>query len=145
MQQEQEGMQEFYPGTSRRRKTYSKPADVVTDDPTEILDLGKAKLVLVNGQPQELYPLGAVARALNRQPVTVRKWESEGVIPRSPFILPSHDPRGQRRLYSKDQIMALRRVAEEEGLLSPNANGKWKSIEETDFRSKALRVFTERQ
>jgi hypothetical protein len=98
-------------------------------------------MVLVNGQPQELYPLGAVARALNRQPVTVRKWESEGVIPRSPFILPSRDPRGQRRLYSKEHIMALRRAADEEGLLTPSANGKWKSIEETNFRERALKVF----
>lgn len=135
-------MDEYYPGSKRTKKAYDgKPADVVTDDPTEVLDLGKPKMVLVNGQPQELYPLGAVARALNRQPVTVRKWESEGVIPRSPFILPSRDPRGQRRLYSRDHIMGLRRVAEEEGLLNHNGNGKWKSIEETNFKDKALQVF----
>lgn len=134
-------MDEYYPGSKKSKKEYTgqeqKPP--VDDIP---LDLGKAKLVLVNGQPKELYPLGAVARALNRQPVTVRKWESEGIIPVSPFILPSHDPRGQRRLYSKEHIMGLRQAAEEEGVLQPNANGKWKSIEETRFRSKAMKVFT---
>ncbi len=135
-------MQEYYPGSKKPKREYTGKEQATTEPEPEQLDLGKAKVFLVNGQPKELYPLGAIARALNRQPVTVRKWESEGVIPVSPFILPSHDPRGQRRMYSIEHIMGLRKAAEEEGVLHPNANGKWKSIEETHFRSKAMKVFT---
>jgi hypothetical protein len=134
-------MTEFYPGSRKQRKSYEEPEKLVPQDEAEDFDLGKPKIFLVNGQPAELFTLGVVARALNRQPVTVRKWESEGIIPRSPFVLPSHDPRGQRRLYTRAQIEALRTVAEEEGVLSPNANGKWKSIETTSFREKAIRAF----
>lgn len=132
-------MTEYYPGSTRRKKAYE---GVIPETPVqEQLDLGKSRLFLVGGQPTELYPLGAVARALNRQPVTVRKWESEGVIPRSPYMMPSHDPRGQRRLYTRQQIEALRTVAQEEGVLEPNANGKWKSIDSTKFREKALKAW----
>lgn len=133
-------MNEYYPGTSRRKKVYEK-LQPQKPEYEEDLDLGKPKIFLVDGQPQELFPLGAVARALNRRSVTIRKWETEGIIPRSPFIMPSHDPRGQRRLYTRAQIEALRTVAQEEGLLEPNSNGKWKSIESTQFREKALRAF----
>lgn len=134
-------MVDFYPGSRRQKKFYEETEKPVLKDETENFDLGKPKIFLVNGKPTELFTLGVVARALNRQPVTMRKWESEGIIPRSPFVLPSHDPRGQRRLYTRSQIEALRTVAEEEGVLSPNANGKWKAIETTSFREKAIRAF----
>lgn len=135
-------MTEFYPGSKKKKKDYDNSPKIMQPPPVEELNLGKPRTFLVNGQPLELFPLGAVARALNRQPVTVRKWESEGVIPSSPYKLPSHDPRGQRRLYSREQIESLRKIADEEGILHPNANGKWKAIESTDFREKALKAFT---
>jgi hypothetical protein len=134
-------MVDFYPGSKKQKKSYEANEKLLPENEAQDFDLGKSKIFLVNGQPTELFTLGAVARALNRQPVTVRKWESEGIIPRSPFVLPSHDPRGQRRLYTRAQIEALRTVAEEEGVLSPNANGKWKAIETTSFREKAIRAF----
>lgn len=132
--------QERYPGSKRAKKDY-QDADAPGFPPAEELDLGRSKVFLVNNTPTELFPLGAVARALNRKPVTVRKWESEGVIPRSPFMMPSHDPRGRRRLYTRDQIESLRTVALEEGVLEPNANGKWKAIDSTRFREKALEAW----
>jgi hypothetical protein len=69
--------------------------------------------------------------------------EQEGVIPRATMMLPSHDERGTRRLYTYEQIMALRQAAEEEGVLCPNSNGKWKAIEKTKFKEKALKAFKE--
>lgn len=135
-------MTEFYPGSKRQKRSYEgQNKEMVAKDPVEDLYLGKPKTFLLNGQPVELYPLGALARALNRSTVTVRKWEQEGILPTSPYIMPSHDPRGQRRLYTREQIESLRTVAEEEGLLEPNARGKWKSIEQTQFRDRALQVF----
>lgn len=132
---------DFYPGSKKSRKEYDSPPKIKEDQ--EELELGKPKVFLVNGQPQELYPLGALAIALNRKPVTIRKLEQDGIIPKASLILPSNDPRGQRRLYTRAQIEALRTVAAEEGVLEPNSNGKWKAIEGTKFREKALIAFKE--
>jgi hypothetical protein len=134
-------MTELYPGSKKQRKDYENSPPPVVDD--NELDFGAAKTYLVGGKNVQLYNLGALANAMNRKPVTVRKMEQEGIIPRAPLILPSHDERGQRRLYTKAHIDGLRMIAHEEGVLSPNANGKWKSIESTDFRDKALKLFKE--
>lgn len=136
-------MEDFYPGSKRTRKIYDDADPNISDLPQEDLqlDLGRSKNYLVGNKLVELFPIGAVARALNRKPVTVRKWESDGIIPNSPYMMKSRDSRGQRRLYSREQIEALRRVAEEEGVLTPSAGGKWKPIEQTDFRAKALKAF----
>lgn len=136
-------MEEYYPGSKKTRKDHNKNTQSLDQDTTEVLDLAGGKTFLVAGNPKELFPLGTLARALNRSPVTIRKLEKEGVIPRATMILPSHDERGQRRLYTKEQIEGLRLAAQQEGVLEPNANGKWKAIETTDFRSKALQVFKE--
>lgn len=133
-------MTDFYPGSNRKVKQYNSAVyqPVVEEEP---LDLGKPQIFLSGGQPIELFGVGALAKALNRQSVTIRKWETENVIPISPFVSKSKDPRGQRRLYTKAQIEGLRDAAREEGLLEPNAKGKWRAIENTDFRKKAIRVF----
>jgi hypothetical protein len=135
-------LNQYYPGSSRKIKHY----DDLPEDPdadSELLDIGKGRTFLVEGRPRELYTLGALAKALNRASVTIRKMEQEGVIPQATLKLPSHDERGTRRLYTTEQILGLRQAAEEEGILFPNANGKWKSIEGTSFREKALKVFRE--
>jgi len=136
-------MNEFYPGSKKERKDYSQATQDVGQDTVEDVDLGKPKTYLVNGQPVELYPLGSVAKALNRASVTVRKLEREGIIPNATMKLPSHDERGTRRLYTYEQIMGLRKAAQEEGVLNPSDNGKWKAIEGTQFREKALKAFRE--
>jgi len=137
-------MTEFYPGSSKRRRNYEDQAGKAEDENSlEDFDLGKSKTYLLNNQRVELYPLGSLAAALNRAPVTIRKLEKEGIIPKATMILPSHDERGTRRLYTREQIAGLRKAAEEEGVLCPSPNGKWRAIEETNFREKALSVFKE--
>ena len=131
----------FYPGSSRKRKEYDDEPEVIPIEEEEPLDLGKPKYYLVNNQPTALYKIGAVAKALNRKPVTIRRWETEGIIPNSPYKMPSHDDRGQRRLYTLGQIEALRTIAQEEGLLYPSAGGQWKKIEQTAFKEKARKAF----
>ena len=132
----------WYPGSNRKKKDYTEHVTEPVKAPLEELsELGKPHYYLVDNTPTALYKIGDVARALNRSPVTIRKWESEGTIPVSPYKMPSHDERGQRRLYTKDQILALRRVAYEEGVLHPGPGGKWKSIESTAFKIKAKKAF----
>jgi hypothetical protein len=133
----------YYPGSSRKVRQYDTDYTGDLEKDTEPLQLGKARTYLVEGKPKQLYPMGALARALNRAQVTVRKLEQEGIIPQATLKLPSHDERGTRRLYTYEQIMGLRQAAEEEGVLCPNPNGKWKAIEGTQFREKALKVFRE--
>jgi DNA-binding transcriptional MerR regulator len=74
----------------------------------------------------KLYPISKVAQALTdagipRDTQTVRKWEVRGVIPRALFRF------GGKRLYSKEQIDTIVRVAVECNLR------QGLSIAETDF------------
>lgn len=130
----------FYPGSSRRRKAHvDEPEPVVVQEDEFIL--GKSKTFLVQGQPVEFYYIGDVARALNREAVTIRKMENHGDLPLSPYMSPGIDDRGKRRLYTKQQIEALRRIAQEEGVLYPSAKGKWKPIAQTNFTQKVKEAF----
>lgn len=135
-------MNEYYPGSKQKVKTYGpdyKPPLQEEDD----LELASGKEFSVNGTKTLLYTVGAVAMALNRKSGTIRKWETEGVIPTATYIQPSDSPRGQRRLYTAEQIRGLKKLAAEEGLLYPNANGKWAAVESTQFKAKALQLFRE--
>lgn len=64
--------------------------------------LPKYKTTVINGEEVKLYYIGEVARRLCRTPVTVRKWESEGIIPKAWF----NDKNG-RRLYTEEQVRLL--------------------------------------
>lgn len=135
------GMTITYPGSKMKQKSYGpnyKPPPLPDDT---VVDLGDPKQYLVRGVETDLYQMSSLSAALNRQPVTIRKWEADGVIPQPTYLVGSHDARAKRRLYTKDQLLGLRRIAEEEGILYPNANGKWKPVEQTDFRRKALELF----
>lgn len=131
-----------YPGSKKPIKTFdsttSGPATQTVTDP-----LGEGKKMRVGGTELEFFTIGDLARILNRKAVTIRKWETDGVIPKAVYILPSRidDRRGVRRLYSRAQIEGLALIAQEEGVLQPNANGKWKAIEETEFRQRAYELF----
>lgn len=70
----------------------------------------------VKGVPQEFFRIGALAAALGRQTVTIRKWERLGIIPKADYQtkppvlkrsdrppLPGKAVRG-KRLYSRAQI-----------------------------------------
>lgn len=72
------------------------------------------KEYVVNGVVRKFYTIGALAKALGKQPVTLRAWESKGWIPAAGFRTPT--PRGPqvpgkqvkgRRLYSQDQVVFL--------------------------------------
>lgn len=132
---------EWYPGSTRKRKQYSEP-EPVKPPIGDLPELGKPHYYLVNNVPTALYKIGSVARALNRASVTIRKWEQEGVIPVSPYKMPSRDERGHRRLYSREQIESLRQIAYDEGVLHPSEGGKWKHIANTNFKERAAKAFS---
>jgi hypothetical protein len=134
-------MQGYYPGSKKPLKSYGK--DYKPPEAAKDIDLGKPKKLGVSGKIVDFYTVGTLAFALNRRTVTIRKWETEGIIPKASFILPSSDTRGQRRLYTEAQILGLRELARQEGLLNPSSGGKWASVEKTEFKSRAFTLFKE--
>jgi hypothetical protein len=91
------------------------------------------------GVPTEFFTIGALGTALgNRSPNTLRAWEKEGILPKSVFKKPSSDPRGVRRMYSRDMVEGLIRIAKEEGVLWPH---KGQKLSRTRFTEKAVTLF----
>lgn len=125
---------EFYPGTTKQITVNKrrKAKDLSTWD-------AKPQVFKVAGVDREFFTIGNLAQALGRRPVTVRAWESKGVIPKATFRRPSEDPRGTRRLYTREQIEGIVRIAEEEGLLK----GDNRSITQTDFSRRVIALFKE--
>lgn len=91
----------------------------VGDRPAEpvLADWGKPITYKVNGIDTEFYTVGQVAKALNRSPVTIRKWERLGWIPIAAFRSPARQKVKSHRLYTRAQLEAMVRIAWEEGLM----------------------------
>jgi hypothetical protein len=86
---------------------------------------------------REFFTVGQLAAALGRRSVTIRKWEREGIIPAPTFNAESSDPRGRRRLYGREQVEGIVRIAAEEGILdSPKA-----AITKTRFTERVSELF----
>lgn len=136
-------MEEFYPGSKQKVKNYSGTVDSASGIFSTHVDFSTPKIFTVGGREVEFFTIGDLARGLNRKPVTLRKWEAEGIIPKARAMAPSSDKRGKRRLYTKGQILGLVQIASEEGILQPTARGQWKSIEDTNFRTRAIQLFKE--
>lgn len=132
---------EFYPGSNRPiiRHPNRVPDPVrrgVGVDPDWD---DKPKVYTINGEDIEFFTVGQLAKALGREPGTMRKWENLGVIPKATFQVPGKDGdvRGRRRLYSRKQVEGMVRIAEEEGML---ANTR-KPFQQTKFKERVLELF----
>lgn len=105
----------------------------------DLLEGREGKKFSIGGREVELFTISDVAELLNRRPVTIRKWEEKEFIPRATFSKPgaNKDPRGRRRLYSREQVVAMVTAAESEGILhNPNAQ-----IATTQFKAKVWAEF----
>lgn len=135
-------MVEFYPGSKMEVKTYDEGLE--QEPQNDEADFIKA-LFETDFKGTGFFTVGTLAKALQREPVTIRKWETDGVIPKPTLVKTSYDKRGRRRLYTKAQILGLRQLAQEEGILKPTGNGKYKAITATNFKARALQLFKELQ
>jgi hypothetical protein len=68
----------------------------------------------VGGNITRMYPIGSLAKALGKQPVTIRSWEDKGWLPPATFRTPppnGHQIPGKpsvgRRLYSQEQLLLI--------------------------------------
>lgn len=80
----------------------------------EELQGARSTVYHVNGESVEMFTIGELARALGRKPVTIRKWELQGWIPRANFRTPAPQgsqipdrPSKGRRLYTRQQVEFL--------------------------------------
>jgi hypothetical protein len=129
----------YYPGSSTPRKTVTvvPSSGVAPDDDTDaaLSMLGESVSFTVAGVDVEFFYIGQLAAALGRSATTLRRWESDGTIPKSGYIKPSKDPRGRRRLYTRAQAEGIVRLAVEEGLLDTN------KIAGTNFSARVEALF----
>lgn len=125
----------FFPGS---RLPVTPPAGV-----PEEFRIPTGKKFSVRGVEVELLSISQLAEALNRSPVTIRKWERNGVIPRPSFVKNGKggDVRGKRRLYSRPQVEAMVRVAASEKIL----HDMHRHVSATRFSERVFQAFRELQ
>ena len=126
---------DYYPGT--RRKIENNPPPPVPD---RLAWDAKPRIFVVGGKDVELFTVGQLAQALGREAGTIRKWESNGILPKAMYSSPSDDPRGKRRLYTRAMVEGIVKIAKQEGILAYNSR---KSIAATRFTSRVVQLFKE--
>jgi hypothetical protein len=113
-------LDEYYPGSKRKRKEKVVKAHEVEPDLT--WDSKPYMKPLPNGIEIEMFTIGALAAALGRPVITIRTWIKEGYLPSSPYRLPTkknskgEDHQG-RRLYSRAMVEKLVELFDRAGLL----------------------------
>lgn len=70
-----------------------------------------------HGQIVIFFERSCLAKALNRTPAAIRKWEHKGIVCKPQIRHPKY-PRPW--LYTESQVLAMMQLAEEEGVLNPN-------------------------
>jgi hypothetical protein len=132
--------QDFYPGSKQRRGPGRAP------EPEASPFAGVTpKVYTVSGQKIDFFNIGQLAAALERKPVTLRKWEQTGVIPRATFQAPNPkgDPRARRRLYTRDQAEGIVRIAREEHLIGAVVPPR--QVGSTQFTKRVFTLFKDLQ
>jgi hypothetical protein len=116
---------EYYPASKQRRRESlqmrhdRQVAERRQAREDEAWDARPVK-VWVKGVEYEMFRIGALAKALGRDSVTIRAWMRKGWLPRNSFqTAPVVGSRGDagRRLWTRRQIEGIAQIAKEEGLL----------------------------
>lgn len=103
-----------------------KPAN--RDKPVKVVETpdwdSKPVKYMVKGVMVEFFTIGHLARALGYSVQSIRAWEQQGLMPKSPYRSPK--PRKEqvpgatvkgRRLWTRAQIEGILRIAEEMGVV----------------------------
>jgi|SRR5215467_5243459 len=117
-------LDEFYPGSKQRRRESQEQRHARRVEERRIereerpWDY-KPVEVWVNGVKYDMFRIGALAKALNRDPITIRAWIRKRWLPGNHFqtkqVYGSLGNAG-RRLWTRDQIEFIVSLAEQEGL-----------------------------
>lgn len=123
-------LDERYPGSRHNRRPVDTVAAKATHKDVATWDSRSYKKV-IKGEVVEFFTIGALAAALDRPLVTIRLWIRTGKLPQSFYRMPTQQipvfgpdgkPRGTRelkgrRLYTRGQIEAVIRIAQQHGIL----------------------------
>jgi hypothetical protein len=116
---------EYYPGSKRKRRESQEMrherlvGERRLTREEEPWDAHPLK-VWIKGVEYEMFRVGALAKALERDSVTIRAWMRKGWLPRNSYQTnPVVGSRGNagRRLWTRAQIEGIVAIAQEEGLL----------------------------
>lgn len=126
---------EYYPGTSTPITVRTRTSEPQDDD--DLFARPRTDYT-VNGRPFHCFAVGVLARAMNRHPVTIRRWEKEGVLPKTSFRSPKTQGKGSARLYTREQIEGIVEIAKDEGLYDGS-----KPVAETKFTERVRQLFVD--
>lgn len=114
-----------YPGSRHLRRESPRP-ETQTD-----VDWEKhAQYKAVGGRRIELFPIGALAAALQRTPATIRLWTRKGYLPQASYRLPGYEKEDGtympgRRFYLRPMIECAVELFRERDLLNSD-RVEWK-------------------
>lgn len=136
---------EFYPGSKQRRREsqemrherqVEERRQAKEDEDWDAHPI-KGKIHPVTKQPLELFTVGALAKALQRDAVTIRAWIRKGWMPRAVYqTKPVYGSRGNagRRLWTRTQIEGIVAIARDERLLEEHPP----RIQQTNFTARVI-------
>ncbi len=82
----------------------------------------------LKGQSVDFFTVSALACALNRSVCSVRRLEAEGRLPVTPFRAPGRSRAGQKRLYTRGQVLGVACVAEKHGIRRAKRTDRWHEL-----------------
>lgn len=125
-----------YPGKKPpRNRKVKKPKRI--DDPFSGI---YPTVYFIKGVRTEVFTIGQMAKILNKKPVTLRAWETKGILPKATYRTPA--PQGiqvpgktlkGRRIYTKKQVdLLLKAVDLFMGDLDPRvvSIGNWNKLKQ---------------
>lgn len=111
---------EYIPGSKKKRREENPNVKRRKPGETNGWDANPITKTL-GGEEVEVFTIGALALALEKQIVTIRLWERKGYIPRAPYRLRSKTVKGKKtggnRVYTRALIEAAVEEFSKRGLL----------------------------
>lgn len=93
----------------------------------------------VNGKFLDLYAVGDLAQMLGREAGTMRKWERNGILPKTPYTIAYPHLLGARRLYTAEMILGIVAIARAEKVLVMYSG----DFRRTQFTTRCKQLFKE--
>lgn len=113
-----------YPG---RRKPINR-GKVTTPEP-QVWD-AKPVYYQVNGERREFFLISHLAKALDYSVQSIRAWEAQGLLPRSPYRSPrtvrpvaAGKSNKGKRLWTREQVLGIIAIAKKHRVIFPNRKG----------------------
>lgn len=114
-----------YPG---RKKPVNRTIKSESGD-TEVWD-AKPVYYLIGGERREFFLISHLAKALDYSVQSIRAWEAQGLLARTPYRSPrtARPVAGGRsnkgkRLWTREQVLGIVRIAKKHGVIFPDRKG----------------------